>query len=204
MVEHQLKRRGIYDTRIINAFLEIPRENFIPEMERANAYEDGPVPIGHGQTISQPYIVALMTQLLDPKRTDQVLEIGAGSGYQSAILSRMVKNVTSVEIIASLAKSAQENLDNLGIINVKVIHDDGSALIFKNKKFDKIIVTAAAPEIPAIWIDLLKERGIIVIPEGNSFNQYLNTYQKINGNLKKVGQSVGVRFVLLRGKEGFN
>ncbi len=202
MVFMQLKSRGINNQRILNTFLTIPRENFVPQNMKASAYLDNALPIGYEQTISQPYVVALMTQSLNPQKNESILEIGTGSGYQAAILSNLCKKVTSYEIIPQLAKFAKENLTKTNIDNVKIKNSDGSDLK-ENEIFDKIIVTAATPKIPQNWIKCLKEKGSLVVPQGNIDSQVLLKYKKKDGKLELLETSIPVRFVPLKGKEGF-
>jgi len=205
MIESQLKARGISNQKILESFLQIPRENFVPENIQNISYQDTPLPIGYGQTISQPYIVALMSELINPQKDDYILEIGTGSGYQSAILSKLIKKILSFEIIPELATFAQNNLKNTQIKNVIVINTDGTEELGKEFQFDKIIVTAATKKISKNWIKSLKENGTIVLPQGNNLIiQYLLKYKKINGKLKLLTKSIPVTFVPLTGKYGFN
>lgn len=196
-----LEQKGIHDKKILDAFLNVPREEFVPDEYRKDAYYDGPLPIGHDQTISQPYIVAIMTKMLGLKKSDVVLEVGAGSGYQSAILSRLVKKVVSVEIIPELAEFARNNLLRAGVKNVEVRCYDGTALF--DEMFDKVIVTAASPGVVESWGDALKDNGILVVPEGDLYYQYLKKYRMISGKLALEDRSLSVRFVPLRGKHGY-
>ncbi len=200
MIKYQLESRGIKNKKVLDVFYSINRENFVTEEMKPYAYEDSALPLFKGQTISQPYIVALMTELLDPKEEDEVLEIGTGSGYQSAILSKLVKKVYSVEIVKELVEFAKQNLNKENIKNVEVFYGDATSdlEIFKNKKFDKIIVTAATKEIPIIWVDLLKEGGRLVVPLGNMDLQTLTVFVKKNGDLKKLKEVINVIFVPLK------
>jgi protein-L-isoaspartate(D-aspartate) O-methyltransferase len=172
--ELQLTRRMIgrdrFSERVMAAMREVPRDHFVPEAERRFAYDNGPLPIGCGQTISQPYIVALMTDLLDVAETARVLEIGTGSGYQSAVLSRVVKQVYSVEIIDELSKRAQITLQTLGYDNVACRCDDGYQGWREHAPYDAILVTAAAPEIPAPLLEQLKPMARLVIPVGQPYS----------------------------------
>ncbi len=199
-IEEQLIQRGIKDKKILDVFSKVNREKFISENLKYTAYQDSALPLGYEQTISQPYVVALMTQLLNPKKTDVVLEVGSGSGYQSAILSKLVKKVISLEIIEKLAEFAKENIKKNNINNVEILHKD--ATIFKKSKyFDKIIVTAATKRIPQNWIDLLKEGGEIVLPEKKYiYTQQIIKYKKLNNKLKLTKESIPVVFVPLTGK----
>ena len=158
--------RDAFDARVMEAMATVPREAFVPEELRYRAFQNGPLPIGHGQTISQPYIVALMTDLLDTKPEDAILEIGTGSGYQTAILSRLVKRVYSLEILPELAAEASVRLETLGCVNVEVRCADGYAGLAEQAPYDGIIVTAAAPHIPAALLDQLKPGARLVIPVG--------------------------------------
>jgi protein-L-isoaspartate(D-aspartate) O-methyltransferase len=181
---------------------EIPRHLFIPAPYDRAAYEDNPLPIGNGQTISQPYIVALMTELLQLNDTDTALEIGAGSGYQAAVLSRIVRNLTTVERIPSVANMARDNLNTLGISNVVVIVGDGTLGHPENAPYNGIIITAATPEIPAPLIEQLAEGGTLVAPVGSHDLQELITLKK-NGKTITRELHGGVRFVPLIGKHGW-
>jgi len=202
MVENRLKFQGISDKKILEAFFRIPRENFVRPPDRSYAYLDRPLHIGYDQTISQPYVVALMTQLLAPKRNDTILEIGSGSGYQSAILSCLCKQVISYEIVSQLAQFAKDNLKKTGIENVVIRSGDGGADLKPDETFDRMIVTAAVSVLPETWSEHLKEGGILVIPEGKYFSQILMKYKKVHGKLKLIDESVPVRFVPLTGKYG--
>jgi len=203
MVERQIAARGIRDRRVLAAMEEIPRHLFIPPPYDRSAYEDYPVPIGNGQTISQPYIVALMTDLLHPHPTDNALEIGAGSGYQAAILSLLVRQVTTIERIARVAALARSNLEALGIHNVRIIEGDGTLGYAERAPYDKIIITAATPEVPAPLIDQLAEGGSLVAPVGGHDLQELIVIKKHQGALTRESHG-GVRFVPLIGQHGWN
>ena len=166
----QYTGRAALSPRVLDAFAEVPRHAFLPDTLRAAAYINRPLPIGHGQTISQPYIVALMTDLLDPEADDIVLEIGTGSGYQAAVLAKLVKQVYSLEIVAALAEQASERLRRLGYGNVEVRQGDGHAGWPEHAPFDAIIVTAAAPDIPPVLIEQLKPGGRFLIPVGSRYS----------------------------------
>jgi len=184
MIRHQIKGRGIRDERVLSAMSSIPREKFVLEGEKDNAYLDCPLPISMGQTISQPFMVALMTQCLSLKGSETVLEVGTGSGYQAAILSKLAKMVYTIERFSALADRAEKILKELEIKNVKVIVGDGSKGLEKYSPYDGIIVTAGAPEIPRSLIDQLDEKGRIVIPVGNSLCQEKQQGKKEKGKVK--------------------
>ena len=167
MVRDQIVTRGIKNPVVLKAIRETPRELFIPIAVRALAYEDRPVPIGYGQTISQPYIVAFMTEMLDIKKVDRVLEIGTGSGYQAAILSSLAKEVYTIEIVPQLAKSASETLNRMGYQNVIVREGDGYKGWPEKAPFDRIILTAAPPHVPQTLTDQLKPGGKLLAPIGD-------------------------------------
>jgi protein-L-isoaspartate(D-aspartate) O-methyltransferase len=202
MVERQIAARGIHDPRVLTAMLEIPRHLFIPPPYDRAAYEDNPLPIGNGQTISQPYIVALMTELLHPKDTDNILEIGAGSGYQAAIISRLVRKLTTIERIAAVADLARTNLKSLGIDNVVVIEGDGTLGYSGNAPYDGIIITAATPMVPQPLIEQLADGGTLVAPVGGRDIQDLITLHKKGRSMIQEAHG-GVRFVPLIGQYGW-
>ncbi|MDP2832233.1 MAG: protein-L-isoaspartate(D-aspartate) O-methyltransferase [Pseudomonadota bacterium] len=166
----QYTGRAVLSERVLQAFAQVPRQDFLPAVLRPAAYANRPLPIGHQQTISQPYIVALMTDLLDLKPGDIVLEIGTGSGYQTALLAKLVKQVYSLEIVAALAESARERLHRLGYGNIAVRQGDGHAGWPEHAPFDAIIVTAAAPDIPPALIEQLKPGGRLIIPLGARYS----------------------------------
>ena len=179
MVKEQIERRGIKDTTVLNAMRNVKRHEFVPVALVTNAYEDRPLAIGYGQTISQPYVVAYMTEVIKPKPRFKVLEIGTGSGYQAAILSAIVKEVYTIEIIPELAKTSAERLKNLGYKNVLVKSDDGFHGWKEHAPYDAIIVTAAAEYIPPPLIEQLKDSGKMVIPVGSPFmTQWLMLVEK--------------------------
>ena len=194
MVERQLRARGINDERLLAAMGKVPREEFIPPESRAASYEDGPLPIGYDQTISQPYIVGFMTQQLRLKPSDRVLEIGTGSGYQAAILAELVSEIYSVEIVEPLARAAEATLQRLGYKNVRVKVSDGYKGWPEKAPFDAIIVTCAPDKVPQPLIDQLKDGGRMVIPVGERFAQQLYLLEKKNGQLKESA-TLPVRFV---------
>jgi len=198
MVEFQIKARGIKDNRVLNAMLKVERHKFVPEELWNEAYNDYPLPIGEGQTISQPYIVAIMTELLNLKGDEKVLEIGTGSGYQAAILAELCKKVYTIEIICSLAERAKKTLQNLGYKNVYVFCGDGYLGLKEYAPFDGIIVTCAPPYIPPPLIEQLKEGGRMVIPIGESY-QELKLLIKKNGKIIEKS-IIPVRFVPMTGE----
>jgi protein-L-isoaspartate(D-aspartate) O-methyltransferase len=194
MVERQLMTRGINDARVLAAMAKVPREEFIPADQRTDAYSDGPLPIGYGQTISQPYIVAFMTEQLRLKPSDRVLEIGTGSGYQAAILAELVAEVYSIEIVVPLAKDAERTLQRLGYKNVHVKVGDGYKGWPETAPFDAIIVTCAPDNVPQPLVAQLKDDGRMVIPVGDRFAQELYLLEKQDGQLKQSA-TLPVRFV---------
>lgn len=194
MVQQQLTTRGINDQRVLAAMGKVPREEFVTLESRAASYEDGPLPIGYGQTISQPYIVAFMTEQLRPKPRDRVLEVGTGSGYQAAILAELVSDVYSIEIVEPLAKNAEATLQRLGYKNVHVKFGDGYKGWPEEGPFDAIIVTCAPDKVPQPLVDQLKDGGRMVIPVGERFAQQLYLLEKKNGQLKESA-TLPVRFV---------
>ncbi|MCX7767139.1 MAG: protein-L-isoaspartate(D-aspartate) O-methyltransferase [Candidatus Sumerlaeia bacterium] len=198
MVEQQIKARGIKNPRVLAAMLKVPRHQFVPKEYQHFAYYDSPQPIGEGQTISQPYIVALMTELLEPKETDKVLEIGTGSGYQAAILAELVKEVYTIEIIESLARRAEELLKKMGYTNIQVRCADGFKGWPESAPFDGIIVTCAPPEIPPPLIEQLKVGGKLVIPVGEFFQELIVATRTATGIEKK--SVIPVRFVPMTGE----
>ncbi len=202
MVEDQLKRRGITDQRVLETMAQIPREAFMAPKYQHRAYEDSPAPIGMGQTISQPYIVALMTEKLKPGPNCEVLELGTGCGYQTAVLAKLTRRVYTIERHNQLAETAQANLANLGIDNVEFCIGDGTKGWPGNIQFDRIIITAAAPKLPKPINEQLSEDGIIIAPIGLRTSQNLIQFQKQEGKLIQK-HICGCRFVSLIGDEGF-
>ena len=184
MVNEQLRKRGITSERVLDAMLSVPRHEFVPAELRDQAYADKPLPIGEAQTISQPFIVAAMTQALELSGDERVLEIGTGSGYQAAVLSLLAREVITVESQNRLALSAQELLTDLGYTNVHVHHGDGSAGFPDAAPYDAIVVTAAAPEIPPALAGQLREGRLLVIPVGKQQTQELVQARKVNGELR--------------------
>lgn len=218
MVERQIKARGIYNDRLLDAFLKVERHIFVPKSMIKYAYYDQPLSIGYGQTISQPYIVALMIDLLELNEDDIVLEIGTGSGYQTALLAELARNVYSIERIETLARSAEERLKKLGYNNIIIKVGDGTlgwngttfskdekTLSYKEEidiKFDGIIVSAAAPEMPQKLIEQLADNGRMIIPYGKHFSQDLLRISKKKNKIKKENFG-GCMFVPLIGEYGW-
>jgi protein-L-isoaspartate(D-aspartate) O-methyltransferase len=194
MVEQQLKPRGIKDDRVLAAMARVPREEFVPADERGDAYEDAPLPIGFDQTISQPYIVAFMTEQLRLKSSDRLLEIGTGSGYQAAVLAGLVTDVYTIEIVEPLAKTAEATLQRLGYKNVHLRVGDGYQGWPEEAPFDAIIVTCAPDKVPEPLVEQLKDDGRMVIPLGERFAQQLYLLEKKSGQLKE-SVTLPVRFV---------
>lgn len=199
MVREQLLARDITDQRVLGAMREVARHEFVPPAYRASAYADHPLPIGNGQTISQPYIVALMTQLLELRGDERVLEIGTGSGYQAAILSRLAKDVYTIELEAELAASAEERLRRLGYDNVRVRAGDGFFGWPEQAPFDAILCTAATPRVPEALTEQLRDGGRIVLPLDKNGTQELVTGVKRDGKLRLRSHGP-VLFVPMRGK----
>lgn len=200
MVNSQIKARGVTDKRVLKVLEKVPRHLFVPDDLQSEAYNDYPLPIGEGQTISQPYIVARMTELAELKGDEKVLEIGTGSGYQAAILSLLCKEVYSIEIIESLAKSAEKRLKELNYKNVFVRHGDGYLGWTEVAPFDVILITCAPPYLPDSLIRQLKVGGRIVAPMGKEYEtQILTVFQKKNGEFIKT-EYEPVRFVPMKGK----
>ena len=181
MVDSQLRARGIGDERVLDAMLRVPRHEFAPERYRDQAYQDHPLPIGEGQTISQPYIVARMLEALAIKPTNRVLEVGTGSGYLTALLAELAAQVVSMERYAVLADAARELLGRLGYANVKVIVGDGSQGFAEAAPYDAIIVSAAAAEVPPALLEQLAEGGRMIIPVGSADSQQLQLIRMENG-----------------------
>jgi protein-L-isoaspartate(D-aspartate) O-methyltransferase len=195
MVTEQLRQRGISDARVLDVMRKVPRHLFVPEAVRPLAYADRPLPIGHGQTISQPFIVAYMTDALGVARTHRVLEIGTGSGYQAAVLAHLAREVYSVEIVPELARRASALLDSLGYSNVYIREGDGYAGWSEHAPFDRIIVTAAPEQVPQTLVDQLANEGRLVIPVGTS-EQWLTLIEKTTNGVTQQ-RTIPVRFVPL-------
>ncbi len=202
MVEKQLRARGIRDRRVLAAMLDTPREHFVPPDLAGSAYDDCALPVGRGQTISQPYMVALMTERLKLAATHRVLEIGTGSGYQAAILARLCTHVFTVERITSHSDAARRRLAALNIDNVSFHVGDGSLGWPQHAPFDRVIVTAAAPEIPAPLVDQLALEGILVVPVGGEDGQTLVVVERRENRVVE-DRLVACRFVKLVGAAGW-
>ncbi|MCD6399169.1 protein-L-isoaspartate(D-aspartate) O-methyltransferase [candidate division WOR-3 bacterium] len=202
MINKDLKGRGISNERLLQVFIKVPREEFVPEEFKYSAYADTALPIGNGQTISQPYIVARMLQMLDVEKENNVLEIGTGSGYQTALLAELALTVVTIERIRSLLSIAEDRLTKLGYHNIVFILGDGSIGYTKMAPYDRIIVSAASPDIPSSLFNQLKEGGRMVIPIGGSFTQVLTLVEKRKGK-QVISYGEGCVFVPLIGKEGF-
>jgi protein-L-isoaspartate(D-aspartate) O-methyltransferase len=199
MVSKQIEARGVHDARVLQAMRKVPRHRFVPASQRAYAYDDRPLSIGHGQTISQPYIVALMSELAGVKPGDEVLEVGTGSAYQAAVLAEMGVNVFSIEIIEPLAKRAKATLAKLGYAkSVEVRHGDGYAGWPEHAPFDAIVVTAAPPKIPEPLKQQLRIGGRLIIPVGKSYQSLLRVTRTKDGFREE--SVIPVRFVPMTGK----
>jgi protein-L-isoaspartate(D-aspartate) O-methyltransferase len=196
MVESQLRARGIGDERVLAAMLRVPRQEFAAERYREQAYEDHPLPIAEGQTISQPYIVASMLEALQLSPQDKVLEVGTGSGYVTALLAELAPEVVSIERHASLAERARELLAGMGYTNVRMIVGDGSRGFAELAPYDAIIVSAAAPELPRALVEQLAEGGRMIIPVGSDDAQQLQLIRMVNGQAEIVSREL-CRFVPL-------
>ncbi len=200
MVDEQIAARGIRDERVLAAMRQVPRHRFVPDFVLEQAYDDGPLPIGWDQTISQPYIVAYMTEILNIRAGDRVLEVGTGSGYQCAVLAELTAEVFSIEMVEPLYIAARERLRTLGYRNIHFRHGDGSRGWPEAAPFDKIIVTAAAGHVPAPLIEQLAEGGRLIVPVGQ-FSQTLMLGEKQHG-IFQTSETIPVRFVpLVEGKE---
>lgn len=203
MVQTQIARRGITSERVLNAFREVPRHAFVPPNRRESAYQDRPLPIGEGQTISQPYIVAYMTDRLDIAEDDRVLEIGTGSGYQAAILAEVADQVYTIERHRSLAEETRQRLDELGYDNVHIYHRDGTLGLPEKAPFQAIIVTASAPEIPQALLEQLDDGGRLIMPVGGRGGQVLKLAVRRGEDIQTELLSP-VAFVPLIGEQGWD
>jgi protein-L-isoaspartate(D-aspartate) O-methyltransferase len=198
MVEDQIQARGVRNTRVLEAMRTVPRHEFVADAYKASAYSDSPLPTSQGQTISQPYIVALMTELADPKAEHRVLEVGTGSGYQAAILSGLVREVYSIELVPALAASARQRLDRLGYKNIQVRQGDGYLGWPQAAPFDSILVTAGATDVPQPLVSQLKPGGRMIIPVGDSsLDQVLKVVEKDAAGKVSTRDVIPVRFVPL-------
>jgi protein-L-isoaspartate(D-aspartate) O-methyltransferase len=202
MVETQIKRRGVSDLRVLMAMRKVPRHKFVPPIQQDQAYGDYPLPIGEDQTISQPYIVALMTEILEVKDTDKVLEIGTGSGYQAAVLAELAAQVYSIERIPSLAARAQKVMEELGYTNIHIKVGDGTLGWPEEAPFDAIMVTAGAPQVPRPLTEQLALDGRLIIPVGDQWSQTLTLVRRAKDGLKYEYHG-GCRFVRLIGQHGW-
>lgn len=203
MVEEQLIGRDIRDRRVLDAMRSVPRHLFVPGEHRRHAYSDGPLPIGGGQTISQPYIVALMTQLLGLTGEETVLEVGTGSGYQAAVLAHLASQVHTIERDPRLSARAAQVLSSLGLSNVHTHVGDGSLGLPEHAPYQAILVTAAAPDVPGALLDQLTDGGRLVIPVGSRLGQYLEKWLR-QGDEYTKDVLVPVAFVPLRGQYGWD
>ncbi len=202
MVRTQIEARGVKNLRVLRAFRKVPRHRFVTEGFLEQAYDDNPLPIGHGQTISQPYTVARMTELLNPGPDEEVLEIGTGSGYQAAILAELAKKVYSIERVPALAEKAREILEELGYDNIEIRVDDGSAGWEGRDSFPAIIVTAGAGDVPEPLLRQLANGGRLVIPVGGQYTQTMMRIIRKGDKLKRESHGA-FRFVELVGKYGW-
>ena len=200
MVDKQLRRRGIADERVLEAMGRVPRERFVPESLALLSYEDGALPIGHGQTISQPFVVATICELLELRGDERVLDVGTGSGYQAAVLAELAAEVVTIERITELAEAARLALEGYGNVEVRV--GDGSLGVPDRASFDAIAVAAAAPEVPPALYEQLAEGGRLVVPRGTRSGQELVLVVRTSGGAR-AERSIPVRFVPLVGDEGF-
>jgi len=202
MVRRQIEVRGIRGEKLLEALRRVPRHRFTPQIDWRQAYEDHPLPIGAGQTISQPYMVALMTERLELTGEERVLEIGTGSGYQTAILSLLAERVYTVERVGELARRAEETFSRLGYDNIEVKIDDGTRGWEEHSPYDGIIVTAGAPEVPPPLLEQLGEGGRLVIPVGGGYSQSLAIFRKERGKIQRRDEC-GCVFVPLIGEYGW-
>ncbi len=197
MVANQLRKRGINNTAVLDAMSRVPRHRFVSKIYRSMAYTDNPLPIGHGQTISQPYIVALMTELLRVKIKHKVLEIGTGCGYQTAILSILSKKIITLEVLNGLSKKSESLLTTLGYNNINFHGADGKRGYVKEAPYDRILVSAAPETIPNVLIEQLAPEGYMVIPVGSLYDQFIHIITKDKKGEVKIKKSTPVRFVPL-------
>jgi protein-L-isoaspartate(D-aspartate) O-methyltransferase len=195
MIQQQIQRRGVTNVRVLDALRRVPRHEFVPDSQRPNAYQDSPLPIGYGQTISQPYIVAYMTEVLDPQPTDRVLEIGTGSGYQAAVLAELAGEVYSIEVVDALAATARDTLMRLGYRNVHVRSGDGYQGWPDAAPFQKIIVTAAPPTLPGALVDQLAVGGTLVAPVGAQGDVQMMTVVRRTAEGVVIERTLAVQFV---------
>ncbi|MFU8827030.1 MAG: protein-L-isoaspartate(D-aspartate) O-methyltransferase [Brevefilum sp.] len=202
MVDDQIASKGVKDDRVLSAMRKVPRHQFVPLDARPHAYIDSPLRIGSGQTISQPFIVALMTELLGVRPEHRVLDVGTGSGYQAAILAELAAEVHSIERHADLAKTARETLARLGYDNIQVHEGDGTLGYLPAAPYDRIIVAAAAPAVPQALLDQLAPDGRLVIPVGSRFYQQLEVWTRAGDQFENT-TNLPVVFVPLIGKEGW-
>jgi protein-L-isoaspartate(D-aspartate) O-methyltransferase len=202
MVTHQIAARGVHNVQVLEAMREVPRHAFIDPGYSHLAYADGPLPIGNGQTISQPYIVALMTELMELKGDEKVLEVGTGSGYQAAVLARVAREVHTIERHEELARYASRILRDLKITNVQVHVGDGTLGLPEEAPFAAIMVTAAAPDVPKPLLEQLEDEGRLVIPVGSRGGQYLERWRRKGADFSSEG-IIPVAFVPLIGKHGW-
>ncbi|MBU0718783.1 MAG: protein-L-isoaspartate(D-aspartate) O-methyltransferase [Planctomycetes bacterium] len=202
MVAEQLRRRGIKDERVLDVMSQVPREMFVPIKLRSSAYQDCPLAIGEGQTISQPFIVAYMTEKLMPTSLCRVLEVGTGTGYQTAVLALLCKTVYSIERLESLHQQARQLLDRLNLLNAVLCLGDGSVGLEEHAPFDRILVTAAAPHVPRPLVDQLIDGGRLVAPVGGPNEQTIVCVDRRGSKIIET-QTLGCRFVKLIGEEGW-
>jgi protein-L-isoaspartate(D-aspartate) O-methyltransferase len=203
MVESQLRQRGIRDERLLAAMSTVPRHEFVSQQNWNEAYADHPIPIAEKQTTSQPYMIAAMIQAAEIKPEDRVLEIGAGSGYQTALLAELASQVFAVERYASLAETAQKTLERLGYRNAKIVTGDGSLGLLEAAPFEAIIVSAAAPRVPPALVEQLAVGGRLIVPVGESEQQVVQLLQKNADGSTSIRTLEGCRFVPLIGEQGF-
>jgi protein-L-isoaspartate(D-aspartate) O-methyltransferase len=204
MVRFQVESRGVRDARVLDAMRRVPRDRFVPAAHRVDAWADRPVPIGRGQTISQPFMVALMTEALGLRGSERVLEVGTGSGYQAAVLGELASEVFTVERIAELAGTAARALEELGCANVTVVIGDGCRGLIEHAPFDAILVAAAAPAVPGALRDQLADGGILVVPVGESTAVQVLTLVRRTGARFSIEEGTGCRFVPLIGEGAFD